>query len=73
MNTFIGAAFAFPTAMFTVLLLAVVGYWLVVVLGALDVETLDGGDSGGDSTGDGGGMLSVVGLGGVPIPLPCRS
>jgi hypothetical protein len=66
MNEFIGAAFAFPTAMFSVLLVAVIGYWVVVVLGALDVESLDGG---GESGGDSGDMLSVVGLGGVPITV----
>ncbi|WP_327010665.1 hypothetical protein OHA72_27365 [Dactylosporangium sp. NBC_01737] len=66
MNEFIGAAFAFPTAMFSVLLVAVVGYWVVVVVGALDVGSLD---ASGESGGDGGGMLSVAGLGGVPITV----
>lgn len=70
MNDFISAAFAFPTVMFSVLLLAVVGYWLTVVVGALDVESLGGGGPDGDGHGDdGGGMLSVVGLGGVPLTV----
>ncbi|MET7419635.1 hypothetical protein [Dactylosporangium sp. NPDC005555] len=65
MSTFIGAAFAFPTAIFSVLLLAVVAYWVVVVAGALDADTLD---DGGGSDVDGG-LLSVVGLGGVPVTV----
>jgi hypothetical protein len=65
MKAFAGAAFAFPTAVFSVLLLAVVGYWVVVLLGALDVEALD--DAG--NAGDGGGMVHLAGLGGVPVTV----
>lgn len=65
MSEFIAAALAFPTVMFSVLLLAVAGYWLVVVLGALDIGALDGGHEPGDD----GGTLSVIGLGGVPITV----
>ncbi|MEV0133291.1 hypothetical protein AB0H83_33105 [Dactylosporangium sp. NPDC050688] len=64
MTAFVDAALAFPTVMFSVLLLAVVGYWVVVMVGALDVESSGGGGDSGD-----GGVLSAVGLGGVPITV----
>ncbi|MGI5176089.1 hypothetical protein ACQEVZ_07155 [Dactylosporangium sp. CA-152071] len=70
MRDFVSAAFAFPTAVFSVLLLVVAGYWVVVSLGALHVESLDtGGDTGGDAGGDDAGVLDVAGLGGVPITV----
>jgi len=50
---FLTALFAFPTVIFTVLLALVLVYWVLAVLGALDIEMLDiqvGGDAevGGD-------------------------
>lgn len=64
MTAFVDAALAFPTVVFSVLLLAVAGYWVVVMVGALDVESADADGDSGD-----GGVLSVVGLGGVPITI----
>jgi hypothetical protein len=65
---FVGAAFGFPTALFSVLLLIVIGYWLIVLTGVLgDGGGLDGGgvDGGGLDAGDG--LLGVAGLAGVPV------
>ncbi len=53
---FVTAALAFPTVLFSAPLLVVVGYWLLVVVGVLDVDG-DGAD------------LSWVGLGGVPLSV----
>ncbi|HEX8632176.1 MAG TPA: hypothetical protein VF755_28790 [Catenuloplanes sp.] len=63
MGGFIGAAFSFPTVLFTFLLVVVVGYWLLVVLGAADLD--------GDAGLDGGvaGLMSGLGLGGVPAAV----
>jgi hypothetical protein len=63
-SEFARAAFTFPTAMFSVLLIAVAGYWAVVLAGALDVDAFDG-----DGGADAGGALSVAGLGGVPVTV----
>jgi hypothetical protein len=59
MSEFGRAAFGFPTALFTVLLIVVIGYWVAVLFGVFDVDSLDGD----------GGLLGVVGLGGVPITV----
>jgi hypothetical protein len=42
MLEFVQAMFAFPTAVFTMLLGIVVIYWLFVIVGALDMHALDG-------------------------------
>lgn len=39
---FLHNAFAFPTAIWSVLLIFVLLYWLLVILGALDLDLLDG-------------------------------
>lgn len=59
MGGFIEAALSFPTVLFTPLLIIVVAYWLVVVAGGTDP----------DSLGDGA-TLSFAGLGGVPVTVP---
>ena len=64
MKAFLDAALAFPTVVFSLLLLVVAGYWVVVMVGALDVDSADGDGDAGD-----GGVLSVVGLGGVPVTV----
>jgi hypothetical protein len=77
MRDFVGAAFGFPTALFSVLLIVVVLYWLIVLLGALDLNALDhaghdvgGHDVGGHDGHDGhGGVLDLLGLGGVPVTV----
>jgi hypothetical protein len=53
---------SFPTVVFTILMVAVVLYWLLVILGALDLDFLGGGDGAADGAaegvgGDGGGDL----------------
>src|SRR5690606_41080746 len=41
MSDFFTAALGFPTALFSFALIAVVGYWYLVVLGVLGIDTLD--------------------------------
>jgi hypothetical protein len=57
MGEFVDAALSFPAAVFTFLLAAVVVYWLLVLIGTLDVEIGD------LDLGDG------LGLGGVPVTV----
>jgi hypothetical protein len=57
MGEFVDAALSFPTAIFTFLLAVVVLYWLLVLIGTLDVEIGD------LDLGDG------LGLGGVPVTV----
>ncbi len=59
MSGFLAAALSLPTVIFTVPLVVVVGYWLVVLLGMVDSDT--------DPAGEGG--LSWLGLGGVPATV----
>ena len=47
MPELLAAALAFPTVIYTILLVVVVVYWLFVVLGALDIDMLDIGDADG--------------------------
>lgn len=42
MDEFIAAIVSFPTVVFTVALIAVVGYWLLALLGGIGSEALDG-------------------------------
>ena len=65
MGDFVGVVLGFPTALFTFLLVVVVGYWIVVLFGALDSDSLDGD---GDGTGFSG-VLAGIGLGGVPVTV----
>ncbi len=81
MSEFLTAILAFPTVLFTVPLGVVLVYWLLVLLGALDLEILDFGEvadaadagsaDGLGTDGDAGdtgdtGVLDVLGLRGVP-------
>lgn len=50
---FLTNAFAFPTAIWSVLLIFVLLYWLLVILGALDLDVLDGVLGGADGAADG--------------------
>ncbi|MFY0576512.1 hypothetical protein ACN28S_21115 [Cystobacter fuscus] len=47
MTDFLAAILAFPTVLFTIPLGVVVGYWLTVIVGAVGIDVLDGGDMGG--------------------------
>ncbi|MFU8872813.1 hypothetical protein [Micromonospora sp. SL4-19] len=60
MTGFLGAALGFPTVLFSFLLLVVVGYWLLVLTGVLDL----GDDL--DVDGVPGGILAGLGFGSVP-------
>lgn len=72
MVSFLDAAVAFPTAIFTTLLGVVAFYWVLALVGLVD---LDSGDLGGDI--DGGdadlgslaGVLAAFGLQGVPFTI----
>ena len=78
MAEFIAALFAFPTGIMSVLLLLVLAYWLLVIIGGLDMDMLDvdvdvdtgGGDPEVETeSGSGGGILGALGLGGVPLTV----
>jgi hypothetical protein len=59
MDQFIAAALSFPAVLFTFLLTVVVLYWLLVLLGTMDLDI-------GDADAD---FLDGVGLGGVPVTV----
>ena len=64
MTGFLDATLAFPTALFSFLLLVAIGYWVVVVLSIVDADPFDGA-----GIGDVAAALSAVGLGGVPVTV----
>lgn len=68
MEAFLAVTFAFPTVIFTVLLAVAVIYWLISLLGLVD---LDSGDADVDieASTDFGGLMVTLGLQGVPLPL----
>lgn len=74
MSEFLTAILAFPTVLFTLPLGVVLLYWLLVLLGALDLDLFDFGGDGVDGGEGAGGLedegdsdfLGVLGLGGVP-------
>jgi hypothetical protein len=70
---FIDAALAFPTVLFSVLLLVAIGYWVVVLFSRFDVDPVGGPGIGavGDAAAEGGvaAALGAVGLGGVPVTV----
>lgn len=76
MNESIAAAFTFPAIVFSFALIVVALYWVLVALGGLGVDVLDGdapdghvpdGDAGGD--GATGGWTAALGLSGVPVTV----
>lgn len=58
---FVGAALGFPAVVFTFALVVVIGYWVLVLLGGLGIDALDGED--------GSDFLDGLGLGGVPVTV----
>lgn len=68
MAAFLAITFSFPTVVFTILLAVAVIYWLISLLGLVD---LDGGDADMDidPSADAGGLMVTLGLQGVPLPL----
>lgn len=70
MDDLLDAALTFPAVLFSFSLIVVVGYWLLVLVGGADVDSLDG-DAGGDfdDASGAGGVLASVGLHGVPVTV----
>lgn len=72
MGEFVDAALSFPAVLFSVLLVVVVVYWLLVVLGTLDFDLAGGDvdlDTDTDTDGGDGDFLDGIGLGGVPVTV----
>lgn len=66
MGELLDASFSFPAVIFSVLMVLVIVYWLIVLIGALDIDLLDA-DADVDAGGGLAGLLSGIGLGGVPV------
>ncbi|MDO4710111.1 MAG: hypothetical protein Q4B94_10005 [Pseudomonadota bacterium] len=66
MNAFLHTALSFPTLPWSVLFTVAVLYWLVAALGVFDI---DAGMEGESPLADAGGMLTRLGLRGVPLML----
>jgi hypothetical protein len=76
MGSFMDAVTAYPTAVFTVLLLVVLGYWLLALLGLVDFDALGGdlemevrADLEGVELGTVAGYVVAMGLNGVPFSI----
>ena len=73
MTDFLDATLAFPTALFSFLLVVAIGYWLVVLFSLVDVDFFDatGVDADGVAAADSGiaSALTAAGLGGVPVTV----
>jgi len=67
-GAFVDAALSFPAVVLGVLLVVVIVYWLLVLLGTLDIDLAggDGGDVGDAGDGD---FFDGIGLGGVPVTV----
>lgn len=70
------ALFGFPLGILSTLLGLVLAYWVLVLLGALDIDLLDFGvdtdldlDLDADAAGVGEGLLGTLGLAGVPLTV----
>lgn len=62
---------SFPTVLFTILLVACVIFWLVAILGVVDIDSLDLPDVGGEPgmVNGAAGLLMKLGIQGVPITV----
>ncbi|GAA3726455.1 hypothetical protein [Salinactinospora qingdaonensis] len=74
MREFLAAVITFPTALFTFSLLVVAGYWVLVLLGAAELDALDvdpGSAVGTEGLAAGGlaSALAGAGMGGVPATV----
>lgn len=76
MGEFFDVAFRFPAALFTFLLVVVIGYWLLVLFGAVELDTGSAleslgadGDAGAGAGAGLAGILAGLGLGGMPVSV----
>lgn len=69
MEAFIAVTFSFPTVLFTVLLAVAVIYWLISLVGLVDLDGGGDADVDLDASSDMGGLMVTLGLQGVPLPL----
>jgi hypothetical protein len=69
MTEFLEVALSFPPIVFSFGLIAVFLYWIVVILGALDVDIVDFGADGDAEVEAGGSFWSAFGFGAVPITV----
>jgi hypothetical protein len=72
MVAFVHAAFGVPAALFSSLLIVVIAYWLLVVIGAGDIDLLDSNSDGvhdGEDPGRLPGIVAAIGLHGVPVTV----
>ena len=74
MDHFFSIAFSLPTLVFSVMLIFVSVYWLLAIIGLLDIEILDANfdlDYGGETTPVGGmaAIMVAMGLTGLPVTL----
>lgn len=67
MEVFLATVLSFPTVVYSALLVVVMGYWLVTIVGGLDVDALDGGADGALEALDGadGALEGLDGAGGA--------
>lgn len=69
------ASFSFPAVIFSVAMIVVIAYWLIVLIGALDIDLLEAhadintAEVDVDSGAGIAGLLSGIGLGGVPVTV----
>lgn len=69
MEAFIAVTFSFPTVLFTVLLAVAVIYWLISLVGLVDLDGGGDADVDLDASSEMGGLMVTLGLQGVPLPL----
>lgn len=68
MDKLLDASFSFPAVIFSVAMGVVIVYWLIVLIGVLDIDLFDA-DAEVDADGGLAGLLSGIGLGGVPATV----
>ena len=66
---FVGAALGFPAVVFSFALLVVIAYWVLVMLGGLGIDALDGDGGDSDSADADVGLLHSLGFSGVPVTV----
>lgn len=71
MSEFLDAALAFPAVLFSFGLVVVIVYWLIVLVGAAEVDALDGGEGVASDGSSGGlsGACAALRLQGVPVTV----